>query len=155
MSSTSATPLRTKVLRVLLTQGTWVDRTVLNPLTTCQPALDDVLADLVIDGHAEFKKFAGYRLCGGPQVRAARVQLMTDPALVRAVSAVEQQTDAGPQLVMGVAERRPELGGAVVTYQVALPVCGSPSELLGQAQALAGFLKTGLVAGLTGGHGHA
>lgn len=154
MSSTSAVPLRTKVLRVLLTQGTWVDRTALNHLTTCQPALDDVLADLVIDGHAEFKKFAGYRLCGGPQVRAARVQLMTDPALVRAVSAVEQQTDAGPQLVMGVAERLPELGGAVVTYQVALPVCGSPSELLAQAQALAGFFKTGLVAGL-GGLSHA
>ena len=151
----SATPLRTKVLRLLLTQGTWVDRTALNHLTTCQPALDDVLADLVIDGHAEFKKFAGYRLCGGPQVRAARVQLMTDPALVRAVSAVEQQTDAGPQLVMGVAERRPELGGAVVTYQMELPVCGSPSELLAQAQALAGFLKTGLVAGLTGGLSHA
>ncbi len=151
----SATPLRTKVLRLLLTQGTWVDRTALNHLTTCQPALDDVLADLVIDGHAEFKKFAGYRLCGGPQVRAARVQLMTDPALVRAVSAVEQQTDAGPQLVMGVAERRPELGGAVVTYQMELPVCGSPSELLAQAQALAGFFKTGLVAGLTGGLSHA
>ena len=147
----SATPLRTKVLRLLLTQGTWVDRTALNHLTTCQPALDDVLADLVIEGHAEFRRHVGYRLLGGPQVREARVQLMTDPTLLRAVAAAEVQTDAGQQLVMGVAERRPELGGAVVTYQMELPVCGSPSELLAQAQALAGFFKTGLLEGL-GGH---
>lgn len=144
------TPLRTKVLRLLLTKGTWVERTALNPLTTCQPALEDVLADLVIEGHAEFKRYAGYRLLGGPQVREARVQLMTDPSLLRAVAAAEVQTEAGQQLVMGVAERRPELGGAVVTYQMELPVCGSPSELLAQATALAGFCKTGLLAGLAG-----
>lgn len=144
------TPLRTKVLRVLLTKGTWVQREALNPLTTCQPALEDVLADLVIEGHAEFKRYAGYRLLGGPQVREARVQLMTDPTLLRAVAAAEVQTDAGQQLVMGVAERRADLGGAVVTYQMELPVCGSPSELLAQATALAGFCKTGLLAGLGG-----
>lgn len=149
------TPLRTKVLRLLLTKGTWVQREAFNPLTTCQPALEDVLADLVIDGHAEFKRHVGYRLLGGPQVRDARVQLMADPTLVRAVAAAEVQTDAGQQLVMGVAERRPELGGAVVTYQMELPVCGSHSELLAQATALAEFCKTGLLAGLGGGHGHA
>lgn len=150
------TPLRTKVLRLLLTRGSWVQRDAFNPLATCQPALEDVLADLVIEGHAEFKRYAGYRLLGGAQVREARVQLMTDPTLLRAVAAAEVQTDAGQQLVMGVAERRAELGGAVVTYQMELPVCGSPSELLAQAQALAGFCKTGLLAGLggmTGGHG--
>lgn len=53
------TPLRNKVLRVLLTQGTWVERAAFNTLTTCQPALDDVLADLVIEGHAEFKRHVG------------------------------------------------------------------------------------------------
>lgn len=56
-----------QVLRLLLTQGTWVDRTALNHLTTCQPALDDVLAGLVIDGHAEFKKFAGHGCAAGPR----------------------------------------------------------------------------------------
>lgn len=144
------TPLRTKVLRLLLTRGSWVQREVFNPLTTCQPALEDVLADLVIEGHAEFKRYAGYRLLGGPQVREARVQLMTDPSLLRAVAAAEVQTEAGQQLVMGVAERRAELGGAVVTYQMELPVCGSPSELIAQATSLAGFCKTGLLAGLGG-----
>ncbi len=144
------TPLRTKVLRLLLTKGSWVDRAAFNPLTTCQPALEDVLADLVIAGQVEFKRFVGYRLLGGPQVREARMRLMTDSTLLRAVAAAEVQTDAGPQLVMGVAERRPELGGAVVTYQMELPVCGSPSELLAQATALAGFCKTGLLAGLGG-----
>lgn len=144
------TPLRTKVLRLLLTRGGWVQRVALNPLTTCQPALEDVLADLVIEGHAEFRRHVGYRLLGGPQVREARVRLMTDPTLLRAVAAAEVQTDAGQQMVMGVAERRPELGGAVVTYQMELPVCGSPSELLAQATALAGFCKTGLLAGLAG-----
>ncbi|MBV7454327.1 hypothetical protein KW843_07580 [Acidovorax sp. sif1233] len=149
-----STALRTRVLRVLLAQGKWVDRAALNRLTTCQPALDDVLADLVIEGHAEFRKFAGYRLCGGPQVRAARLQLAADPTLVRAVSAATQQAEGGEQVVMGVAERRPELGGAVVTYQMELPVCGSPGEALAQAQALVGFCKTGLLAGL-GGQGNA
>lgn len=149
------TPLRTKVLRLLLTQGTWVPRDALNRLTACQPALEDVLADLVIEGHAEFKRHVGYRLQGGPQVREARVQLMNDPALRRAVASAEVQTDAGAQLVMGVAERRPELGGAVVTYQMELPVCGSPSELLAQATSLMGHFKTGLLAGLAGGRGHA
>ena len=151
----TAVSLRSRVLEVLLSQGPWVQRAALDGLTTCQPALDDVLADLVIEGHAEFKRHVGYRLQGGPQVREARVQLMTDPALLRAVAAAEVQTDAGQQMVMGVAERRAELGGAVVTYQMELPVCGSPSELLAQAQALAGFFKTGLVAGLTGGLSHA
>ena len=54
-----------------------------------------------------------------------------------AVAAAEVQTDAGQQMVMGVAERRAELGGAVVTYQMELPVCGSPSELLAQATMIA------------------
>lgn len=145
------TPLRNKVLRVLLTQGTWVERAAFNTLTTCQPALDDVLADLVIEGHAEFKRHVGYRLLGGPQVREARLQLMTDPTLVRAVAAAEVPREAGAQLVMGVAERRPELGGGVVTYQLELPVCGSPGELIAQAQQLAAFCTTGLLAGLAGG----
>ncbi len=154
----TARPLRSLVVDALLVQGPWVQRAALNGLTTCQPALDDVLADLVIDGHAEFKRHVGYRLCGGPLVRAARLQLRANPSLVRAVASAEMQTDNGPQIVVGVAERRAGLGGGlngeVVTYQMALPPCGSQRELLALAQALVGTFKTGLLAGL-GGHGNA
>lgn len=137
-------PLRSRVLRVLLVQGPWVERAALNRLTTCEAALDDVLADLVIDGHAEFKKYVGYRLCGGPLVRQARLQLLANPALLRAVAADTLELDGGSQVVMGVAERRPELGGAVVVYQMELPPCGSPGAALAQSQALVVWLQSNL-----------
>lgn len=145
--------LRAKVLRVLLSGAAWVDRAAFNALTSCQPALDDVLADLVIEGHVEFRKFAGYRLRGGACVRDARVKLMNDPLLLRAVSVVVVDADGGQRLVMGVAERRTglaQLGGGVVTYELALPVCGAPAQLQAQMQSLANFFKTGLLLGLKG-----
>lgn len=144
----TAVSLRSRVLEVLLSQGPWVQRAALDGLTTCQPALDDVLADLVIEGHAEFKRHVGYRACGGPLVREAHRRLLQDKALVRAVVAAERPCDAGAQLVLGVAERRPELGrpGDVLTYELALPACASPADLLAQAQALAGGMRTGLLA---------
>lgn len=128
-------PLRVRVLEALAGAGTWVARAELDALATCMPALDDVLADLVMEGRAEHQPAAGYRLALAPLVRKALQQLQQEPGLQRALKAQTIEKNGRSVVRIGVAERRPQLAGGVVTYAAELPVCESPEEALAQAQA--------------------
>lgn len=126
-------PLRAAVIRELLRCGGWVQREALDGLTSSVVALDDVLADLVVDGEAEHRRHIGYRLTGSALVRHACQRLEQDPTLQRAVVGYERATEEGVQTVLGMAQRHPDLPGGMVGYELALPVVGSQSEGLTQA----------------------
>lgn len=135
--------LRAGVLDALASAGTWVAREALDALTTCTPALDDVLADLVVEGRAEHQRFVGYRLLVSPLARQALQKLQHEPLLKRAVQASTQEKNGRSLVRVGVAERRADFGGQVVTYDMELPVCESPKAALAQAQAWVHFLANG------------
>lgn len=139
----SSAPLRSAVLDVLARAGTWVPRTDLDRLTTCAPALDDVLADLVVEGLAEFQQFVGYRLAISPLARQALQKLKLQPQDTRSVQAQTIEKNGRSQVRLGVAERRADLGGQVVTYDMTLPVCDTPAAALAQAQAWLKFCTNG------------
>lgn len=140
--------LRSDVLQVLAQAGTWVPRQGLDHLTTSKLALDDVLADLVTEGLAEFQQFVGYRLAMSPLARKALQKLQLEPHDRRAVEAETVEKRGKSQVRMGVAERCPGLGGGFVTYDMALPVCDTPQAALAQAQAWLKFCaKGGLING--------
>jgi hypothetical protein len=66
---------RTHVLNILMDAGTWVAREDLSPVSTCVPALDDALAELVVEGLVEYRQNVGYRLVASQLSRRA-AQLM-------------------------------------------------------------------------------
>lgn len=66
---------RTHVLNILMDAGTWVHREDLSPASTCVPALDDAVAELVMEGLVEFRQNVGYRLVASQLSRRA-AQLM-------------------------------------------------------------------------------
>lgn len=135
--------LRSAVLNELASAGTWVARPVLDKLTACRPALDDVLADLVVEGRAEFQQFVGYRLAISPLARQALQKLQQQPHMKRALQAHTVEKNGMSQVRLGVAERRADLGGLVLTYDMALPVCNTPAAALAQAQAFMEFCSHG------------
>ena len=107
-------PLRSKVLNVLVDSGTWVSRGELDMLTTCGPALDDALADLVVEKLAEHRPNIGYRLATTePARRAAQLQRRTGKRLA-AVGVPGKDFYS-----VGVAETRPDLG--LLLYELAIP----------------------------------
>lgn len=108
------TPLRTRALDRLIDAGTWVGRDELAALTTCAPALDDALADLVIEGLAQHHPHNGYRLAAPATARrAAQIQRRSGKrlAVVGAAGAKAYH--------VGVAEERPDVG--LVLYEMEIP----------------------------------
>lgn len=128
--------LRDRVRDVLVDGGSWVHRSDFAHLTTCAVALDDVLADMVVDGVAEFKTGSGYRLLASDLVRKAMRQLYRKPDLKRVV--ITRQLNR--QISMGIAERRASVG--VVMYELQLPPAKDDDEALDQAVRLADFWNT-------------
>ncbi len=106
--------LRARALNRLMEAGSWLGREQLQALTTCQSALDDVLADLVVDQQVEFRPHGGYRLVGTPAARrAAQLMRRSD----RKAAAVVLR---GREFVhVGVAEHRAVVG--LVWYELAIP----------------------------------
>jgi len=125
--------LRDRVRDVLIEAGTWVPRIDLNGLTGCAPALDDALADLVIDGVVEHRQAVGYRVKGSDLVRKALRQLVRNPANNRAVVARQVKR----QFSIGIAERRAGIG--IVSYELELPPAADDDAALNQAIALTNF----------------
>ena len=107
----STVALRRGVLDCLALAGGWVPRADLDGLTTCATALDDVLADLVVQNQVVFKLGIGYRLAGDPLVRGA-MRSMARGGQNRAVMGMQQKVPEGAQLRLGVAQRaqRPLVG---------------------------------------------
>lgn len=112
----------------LIASGTWVARARLGHLSSSVVALDDALADLVIEGRAEFREAVGYRIAGTELTRGALRRLHRHPELNRVVLAKQKDL----QLRLGVAERRQAIG--LVSYEMELPPAADPESALAQAQ---------------------
>lgn len=121
--------LKTHMLERLIDAGSWVMRhELVAGLSNSPPAIEDALADLVIEGQAEFRQAGGYRLAGGALARRAAYLLRTERR-ARAVFGQQQ----GSEYRVGVAEMR-RLGArqerTLVMYEVAMPMPpGGPKHL--------------------------
>lgn len=111
----SNAPLRTRVLDALIVAGSWVPRSELAQLSTSQMAVDDVLADLVVQGVATFRENVGYRLAGTPAARRAAQMLRRTGKKAAAVGLPGKEF-----YQVGVAEVRPAPVGLVL-YELAIP----------------------------------
>lgn len=138
----ASAPLKRRALDMLMLDGSWVSRSELDALSAYTPALDDALADLVVEGLAEFKQGIGYRLAGGPLVRASVKRLMKDPAL----SAFHTARQIERVMHVGVARRHPTRDGELLVYSYALPEPATDAEAAQQATALAQLYASGPVA---------
>lgn len=108
-------PLRTVMLERLMDAGTWLHRDELSEgLSSSPPAIEDALADLVIDGQAEFRQNVGYRLAGTVLVRRA-VKLMRTQKSRRGVASQE----FNGHYRVGVAEMH---GMDLVVYELTMPM---------------------------------
>lgn len=138
MTATGPRLLVDQVRDALIAAGTWVTRRDLAGLTTSTVALDDVLADLVIDGRAEFRQAVGYRIAGTELTRKALQQLVRRPHLNRFVIARQVER----RFSLGIAERRAEIG--LVSYEMELPEAEDDAGAIAQAQAMANFWNTNM-----------
>lgn len=137
-------PLRRLVLERVARSGGWVARDELADLTTCEPALDDALADLVVDGALTFEAAMGYRMALPELQRRALARLLRDPKKggVGGFSRCVEVRQVMRQVLVAVAERRAEMadrggwpeGLGVATYALELPE--SPDEATAQALAV-------------------
>jgi hypothetical protein len=127
-----ASDLKTQMLERLIDAGSWLMRhELVVGLSSSSPlAIEDALADLVIEGKAEFRQAGGYRLAGGALARRAAYLLRTE----RKGRAVFGQQD-GANYRVGVAEMR-QLGArlekTLVMYEVAMPMPPSGPKHLEQ-----------------------
>lgn len=111
-------PLRQIFLERLIDAGTWVTPGELKDgASSSVPAVEDALADLVVDGVAEYRRDAGYRLTGGVMARRA-AQLLRREQLTRAVCAHPM----GGEYRVGVAERKDRESLDLVMYELAMPM---------------------------------
>lgn len=95
------TPSYKAVMKVLMARGTWVDRAELSSCSTCVPALEDALADMVLAGKVEYRVGVGYRLQHSVLVRHAVRELVSKPDLKKSVRLI-QRADG---VHLGIAKR--------------------------------------------------
>lgn len=126
-------PLRQIFLARLIDAGNWVSRDELTADTSSSTlAVEDALADLVVDGQAEYRQHVGYRLAGGVQARRA-AWLLRNGNHTRAVFA---EPVAGEYRV-GVAERPDRESLNLVMYELAMPMPEPGPDSLAQQQRMA------------------
>ena len=115
MAAPARHPLKTRMLNRLLGAAGWTQRDALaKGLSTCPMAIDDALADLVVEDAAEFKQGVGYRLKGTVLCREA-MRMLKRERLQRAVKVAT----SGDRVRIGVAEHTPGFG--LVMYELELP----------------------------------
>lgn len=120
------TPLKTVLLRRLMASGTWMRRAELTQGCSTSPlAIEDALADLVIDRQAVYRDDVGYRLSGTPLARQAAKTLL-EKGLARAVCGRQVKDE----YLVGVAEQQAELG--LVMYELAMPMPASGPEFVAE-----------------------
>lgn len=120
-------PLRRVMLERLVIEGTWVSGAELaDGLSSSPLAIEDALADLVIEGQAEFRQHVGYRLKGTVTTRRA-AKLMRTECRRRGVFAHQ----VGDEFRVGVAEMlwlgqpgRDELDLVMYELVMAMPAPG-------------------------------
>lgn len=143
-------PLRSQFLNRLIAAGTWVKRETLVDGSSSIPAvIEDALADLVVEGKAEYRADMGYRLAGSAQARRA-AQLLRQSKTKRAVFG----EPVGNEYRVGVAELVQREGLALVMYDMTLPMPEPGPDSLPQQQrmtdALLEFTTKGNEDGSTG-----
>lgn len=135
-------PLKEVILERLMDGGTWMSREALaKGASTSNPAIDDALADLVLERRAEYRQAVGYRLAGTELERAA-VKQMRAQGLTRSVCGRQVKNEYR----VGVAEQRGALG--LVMFELAMPMPKpGPDGLvqhMAQLNAVIEFTKRGM-----------
>lgn len=130
--------LKTQMLERLIDTGDWLRRhELMHELTTSPVAAEDALADLVVDGKAEYQANKGYRLAGGVQARRA-AWLMRRRRVARSVFA----EPVGKEYRVGVAELQrlgPQQELSLVMFELAMPLATDLDEHLAQVRAVQDF----------------
>lgn len=122
----TARPLKAVMLERLMDCGTWMARAALAQGASTSPAaIDDALADLVIEKKAEYREAVGYRLAGTEMTRAAAKKLRAE-GLARSVCGRQVKQEYR----VGVAEQRGALG--LVMYELAMPMPPAGPEFVAQ-----------------------
>lgn len=125
-------PLRSIFLERLMDAGTWCSRDELAAGASSSPvAVEDALADLVIEGKAEYRSDMGYRLAGSVIQRRA-VKLMRSDKTARGIYGEQ----LGQEFRIGVAEQVQRNGLDLVMYELSFPMPeqGTPESLARQQQ---------------------
>lgn len=126
-------PLRSQFLNRLIAAGTWVNRERLVDGCSSMPAvIEDTLADLVVEGKAEYRSDMGYRLAGSAQARRA-AQLLRQSKTKRAVFG----EPVGKEYRVGVAELVQREGLDLVMYDMTLPMPEPGPDSLAQQKRMA------------------
>jgi hypothetical protein len=134
----TARPLKAVMFDRLQASGTWMSREDLAQGASSSPvAIDDALADLVLEKKAEYRQAVGYRLAGTVLAREAMRQLR-EGGLQRAVCA----RPVKDEYRVGVAERHADLG--LVMYELAMPLERELVAHLHQVDGVVNFSKGGL-----------
>lgn len=121
-----STPIKQQLQRRLMAAGTWMRRAELTMgCRASSLAIEDALADLVIERQAVYRDDVGYRLSGTPLSRQAAKQLL-EKGLTRAVCGRQVKDE----YLVGVAEQRAELG--LVMYELAMPMPAGGPEFVAQ-----------------------
>lgn len=119
-------PLRQVFLERLMDAGTWCSRDELTVGTSnSPPAIEDALADLVVDGIAEYREHSGYRLLGSALQRRA-VRQMRQQRLNRFING----EPVGNEFHVAVVEQAPRAGIDLVMYELAVPLPDEPADRL-------------------------
>lgn len=141
----SGRPLKAVMLDRLMDSGTWMTREQLGAgASTCAMAIEDAVADLVLEGKAEYREAVGYRLAGSALARAAVAGLRRRG--VRRHVVAQQVKD---EYRAAVAEQRADLG--VVMYEIAMPLAPDARGHLRQVQAVMDPAMAGFEQGVTDG----
>lgn len=128
-------PARQVLLERLMEAGTWVSPDELvESVSTCRPAVEDAVADLVIEGKAEYREHVGYRLAGSVLQRRA-AKLMREQRTRRHAYGEK----AGNEYRLAVVRQVPAdaRGLDLVMYELSVPMPEDPTESLKAQQRLA------------------
>lgn len=130
-------PLRQVFLERLMDAGTWCSREELAAGTSSsQVAIEDNLADLVIEGLAEYREHVGYRLAGSVLQRRA-VKLMRQDKTQRQGYGEASGDEYRLAVVEQVMGNDRTAGLDLVMYELAVPLPEDPAERLQVQQRLA------------------
>lgn len=126
----------------LMASGTWMSRHALaQGASTSMLAIDDALADLVLEKKAEYRQSVGYRLAGSELTRAA-AKTLREKGLIRAVCGRQVKGE----YCVGVAEQHQAIG--LVMYEMTMPMPAPGPMFLAQhlvqVQQVVEFSKRGL-----------
>ncbi len=124
----STRPLRQVLLERLIDVGTWCSRDELTAGASSSPlALEDALADLVIEGKADYRVHSGYRLAGSVLQRRAAKLMREQRTCCHAYGQA-----VGKEYRLAVVKQVPanDRGLDLVMYELSVPMPEDATECL-------------------------